>query len=328
MGKSLVGASQVRAWTTTRVPEAEQFAFWRDVVWEAFVPVALRREGEGPFRAEVTAWAVGPIGVSTIVSDPHWVSRMPEQITRRPGDAFFLNLPLSPGTSTSQAGRRAQPRKGDFVIVDSTAPFELEFTSPFRQVSLVLPHDLICPLLAAPWESTAVSVCGRTGVGAVASAAVRALADRGGVPDSAADRALAQQVAELIALSLGCAKAPPASANRSLLLRAAQDEAARSLGDPDLTPGRVAARIGISVRYLHQLFAEGGLSFGRWLLARRLEQSRRDLTDRRRAHWTITDIALHNGFRDPAYFSRTFRARYGRSPREERATHDRAAGPV
>lgn len=42
----------------------------------------------------------------------------------------------------------------------------------------------------------------------------------------------------------------------------------RSLGNPDLTPARVAERIGISVRYLHQLFADSGVSFGRWLLAR------------------------------------------------------------
>jgi AraC-like DNA-binding protein len=160
----------------------------------------------------------------------------------------------------------------------------------------------------------------------VTSAAIRALAERGGVPDKEADRALAQQLAELIALSLGQVKSPRPSANRSLLLRAAHDEATRSLGDPDLTPGRVAERIGISVRYLHQLFADSGISFGRWLLARRLQHSHRDLTDPTRAHWTITDVAVHNGFRDPAYFSRAFKAHYGRSPREERAARRDAAG--
>jgi AraC-like DNA-binding protein len=254
------------------------------------------------------------------------VSRTHTEIERRAGDVFFLNLPVSEGSSASQAGRLVRLRSGDFVIVDSTAPFELEFTRSFRQVSLSLPHDLLSPLLAAPWESTAVKVSGESGVGAVTSAAIRALAERGGVPDKEADRALAQQLAELIALSLGQVKAPPPSANRSLLLRAAHDEATRSLGDPDLTPGRVAERIGISVRYLHQLFADSGISFGRWLLARRLQHSHRDLTDPTRAHWTITDVAVHNGFRDPAYFSRAFKAHYGRSPREERAARREAAG--
>lgn len=310
--------ARARVWTTGALPEGEQFPYWREVVWQAFTPVALRRPDEGPFRGTVTAWSVGPLGVSMITSERQTVVRGPAEIARRPGDVFFLNLPLGPGSSAAQGGRAAHLAAGDFTIVDSASPFELGFTGPFRQISLMLPHELLSPLLAAPGQATAVRVPGDAGVGAVAAAAIQALVRGGGTLDREAARALASRLADLVALAAGGVVAPPPSATRALLLQAAQDEVERSLEDPELSPVTVAARIGISVRYLHRLFADTGSSFGRWVLTRRLERCLRDLQDPARRHWTIGEIAVQHGFADPGYFSRAFKARYGMTPRQAR----------
>jgi len=103
------------------------------------------------------------------------------------------------------------------------------------------------------------------------------------------------------------------------LLRSAKDEVERSLGDPGLTPAVVAARVGVSTRYLHRLFSDAGPSFGRWLLLRRLERSRSDLCDPHLGHWTVTEVAWHNGFADPSYFARVFKLHYGMTPSGLRA---------
>jgi hypothetical protein len=50
------------------MPVSEQFPFWREVVCEAFVPVALSRVKDGPFHSTVTAWSLGPLAISTIAS--------------------------------------------------------------------------------------------------------------------------------------------------------------------------------------------------------------------------------------------------------------------
>lgn len=313
------GVIRARVWKTGSLAVAEQFPFWREVVWEAFTPVALRRPDEGPFRGTVTAWSVGPVGVSVIASERQSVLRTPVEIARRAGDVFFLNLPLAPGSSATQGGRTARLDVGDFTLVDAASPFELEFTASFRQISLMLPHDLLAPLLAAPGQATAVRVPGDSGVGAVAAAAIRALVERGGPLDRQAARGLANRVADLVALSAGAVVVPPPSAGRALLLQAAQDEVERSLGNPELSPSQVAERVGISVRYLHRLFADTGSSFGRYVLTRRLERCRVDLQDPARRHWTIAQIALHHGLADPGYFSRSFKARYEMTPRQVRA---------
>jgi AraC-like DNA-binding protein len=305
-------------WSTAGLPEGEQFAFWRDVVWDAFVPVSLRRKHEGPFVASVTARHVGPLSVCHIVSPAQSVSRTPADIARHMGDVFFLNLPLTDGTFATQDGRVAELAKGDFVIVDGARPFELEFGRPFEQVSLMLPHDLLAPHLAAPTEATGARVTVDSGVGGVASAALRSLAFARGSFDRHAARAVADQLAGLIALAVGAVQARPRSASRALLLQSALDEVERSLGDPDLSPSLVARRINVSNRYLHRLFADRGPSFGHWVRIRRLERCHRDLADPARAHWTIGDLACHHGFTDPSYFTRAFKAHYGITPRERR----------
>jgi AraC-like DNA-binding protein len=157
-----------------------------------------------------------------------------------------------------------------------------------------------------------------SGVGGVASAALRSLAFARGSFDRHAARAVADQLAGLIALAVGAVQARPRSASRALLLQSALDEVERSLGDPDLSPSLVARRINVSNRYLHRLFADRGPSFGHWVRIRRLERCHRDLADPARAHWTIGDLACHHGFTDPSYFTRAFKAHYGITPRERR----------
>ncbi len=115
--------------------------------------------------------------------------------------------------------------------------------------------------------------------------------------------------------------------SRAALTEAALDEVERSLGDPDLTPTVVASRVGISTRYLHQLFSARDQSFGRRLAARRLERCRADLGDPALAELTIGEIGWRNGFTDPSYLARAFRRAYGVSPGEHRRAAASAALP-
>jgi acetamidase/formamidase/AraC-like DNA-binding protein len=100
----------------------------------------------------------------------------------------------------------------------------------------------------------------------------------------------------------------------------------RGLDDPELTPARVAQSEGISERYLQKLFEGVDDNFSHYVRERRLQRAWADLANPAEGHHTISEIAYRYGFGDSAHFSRTFRARFGLSPREFRQQEaDRAA---
>ncbi len=94
------------------------------------------------------------------------------------------------------------------------------------------------------------------------------------------------------------------------------------LPDTELSLRRLAAKSGVSTRYIQKLFASAKDTFSHYLRVRRLERCRMDLGSPMHARLSISEICFRWGFNDSAHFSRAFRNQYGQSPREYR----RAAG--
>jgi AraC-like DNA-binding protein len=93
-----------------------------------------------------------------------------------------------------------------------------------------------------------------------------------------------------------------------------------NLGDPQLSIDMVAAALKCSKRYIHRTFEGSGTTPERYLWEARLERCRQDLLSTGKRQLTISEIAFASGFNSSAHFSRTFRGRYGMTPREFRAT--------
>jgi len=306
--------------STEAVAAAERFAYWREVIWEQFLPIDARRPGDGAFAGAVAGRSLGPLTISRISSQAQRVCRTPALVERGGADAIYLNVQLRGEGSASQDGRTAHQRPGDLAAVDGTRPFELAFEADFEQLCVSFPLALLAPRLALPRAATAVRVGGDSGLGALLVNQLTLLARLGARLDREAGALVADQLIELLALALGRACEVPGTANRALLLQAAIDRIERDLGDPALSTEGVAHGVNISTRYLQRLFAEQGTSFGRWVLARRLERCHRDLADPALSHLSIGRIAERWGFVDRSHFARTFRDRYGLAPREHRAS--------
>jgi AraC-like DNA-binding protein len=106
--------------------------------------------------------------------------------------------------------------------------------------------------------------------------------------------------------------------NRTALLYRAKATIEAAIDDPGLNSAAIAQRLGISRRYLQDLFHAEGTTVTGWIWRRRLEMARRDLSDPLLANVSINEIAFRSGFSDPAHFSRRFRAAFETSPREFR----------
>ncbi len=86
----------------------------------------------------------------------------------------------------------------------------------------------------------------------------------------------------------------------------------------DLVPEQVAQAIGVSERYLRDLFATIDMSPRRFIWNCRLERCKIALSDPSQAHRSISEIAFAWGFNDMTHFSRYFRDSLGMSQREYR----------
>ncbi|MGW0927874.1 AraC-like ligand-binding domain-containing protein [Streptomyces sp. NPDC002644] len=140
--------------------------------------------------------------------------------------------------------------------------------------------------------------------------------------DPAAD-ALARSTTDLVrALLVSAARDRDDTAVRSVMgetvLTRAMSYARQHLGDPGLTPERIAVACSVSVRQLYQVLRREGVALEQWIIAERLGAARALLASPRHDTLTVAAVAARCGITDASWFARRFRAAYGMSPREFR----------
>ena len=131
------------------------------------------------------------------------------------------------------------------------------------------------------------------------------------VADPQLGRLSATHIYDLISLAIGATDEGRERAKQRGL-RAARIEAitADLIQNAVLSIDQLAARQGISPRYVQMLFEETGTTFSEFALERRLDVARSMLTSPRHATWSVATIALEAGFGDLSYFNRCFKRRY------------------
>jgi AraC-like DNA-binding protein len=131
---------------------------------------------------------------------------------------------------------------------------------------------------------------------------------------------LAGQALDLIAMTLTERTSAHVcqGAHRTVLVVRMRGFVEQHLHRDDLNGALIADAFRMSARSVRDIFAADRTTPGRYILARRLERARVLLADPAQHRRTISDIAYAVGFVELPHFSRSFRAAYGRSPREAR----------
>ena len=162
-------------WDVAVRPAREQFGYWREVICEAFVPLAPAplRPVEG-FRSRVETRPYNRIVRARIASQPQRTSHGIREVARTDGAYVFVNLQIAGTCAAEQGGRRSLVRPGQFTVVDTTEPYRFEFDGPWRMVSYRLPHDILGGCLEALRRQTA-DCRPNEGAGAVVAAVMSSM---------------------------------------------------------------------------------------------------------------------------------------------------------
>jgi AraC-like DNA-binding protein len=229
-----------------------------------------------------------------------------------------------PNWAASQHGRNPVLGPGDGVLMNNaevgsmllpdTAAF-ITFKVPVKAIAPLVPDISALIARRVPHDSQPLRLLVRY---------LGALQEEGALQSAELQRLAVTHVYDLFALALGATREAAEIANgrgmRAARLRAIKTDLAASLGRPELSINTVAARHGITPRYVQKLFETEGTTFSEFLLGQRLALAYQILTDPRFADRTVGSIALEVGFNDLSYFHRTFRRRFGATPADVRAT--------
>ena len=88
-----------------------------------------------------------------------------------------------------------------------------------------------------------------------------------------------------------------------------------NLAKPTLSAARAANELLISESYVHRMFASAGTTFSSDVMAQRLDCVRADLVSANCRRTPISAIAYKWGFNDLSTFNRSFKKRFGCTPR-------------
>ncbi|MER7582580.1 helix-turn-helix domain-containing protein [Kitasatospora sp. NPDC097691] len=291
-----------------------------------FVPLDLiAHEGVSPVGT-ITSRRLGPLQISEVEAGPQTVSRSRRRISQ--GGAEFLTVTLQHlGTARlTQDGRQALVGPGSFTCSDAGRPYERDQPEHVRFTAFRLPKAALGVTDDELRAITGTVFNGSSGTSGLIAGYLNRLAAQAADFDPGTGHRLALTTADLLAVLVrerqGLRGAPDQHAPQAArgMLARIEDYILRHLGEPDLSPTRIAEAHHISVRYLHKLFHAEGTTVSRWVQRERLERCRRELSRPARTMRAVSAVAHQWGFVSPSHFSRSFRTTYGMSPREWQAT--------
>ncbi|MET3916689.1 AraC-like DNA-binding protein [Variovorax sp. OAS795] len=310
--------------STDAVPRGQRLAYWTDMICNVYVQLGCDpvREGDtGDFEGSIRQHTLPSLDVSVVNSGPQKVMRTPGHISRSGDDYFLVSIQARGRGVVRQDGRDAVLAAGDFALYDSTRPYELLFDDSFEQIVLKLPGERLRSELHDTEALTATTVSGREGAGHLLLGMIRTLREDIDALQPASALAVANGVQSILVAglqTLPAARSPGLSSLTAYHLARVKRRIDEQLADPSLSVGSLAAELGVSSSHIHRVFKSEPLTPSQYIWERRLEACSRDLLDPRLAGRPVADIAYGRGFNDAAHFSRTFRERFGCSPREWR----------
>jgi AraC-like DNA-binding protein len=307
---------------TAVMAETERTAAWERAVRQWLGPVRVARPAqERPFEGALASRDLGYVRVLSLRADPMRLSRTTRLVAEAPDDRLALAVQVSGRGALHQDGRGTAVQPGELALLDLRRPFSLEQRRPFLLHLVRVPGAALGVSGARARQLTGRAVPASEGVAALLGPLVSTLvAQAEGTDDAVGDR-LAGNLADLLATLIDeqtLEHDHRARSGREHLLASIRRYIDDNLRDPDLSPAAIADAHRISVRYLHLLF-EGEESTVRKLIQRRrVEECARELARRGRVTPTVSAVARGWGFANVAHFSRSFKAVYGRSPRDWR----------
>lgn len=302
-------------------PAKQRVDWLKEVIGREYANVDITPPGQMRLYNDmfIYPWQQG-MRLSPIRSNAITLERLPREPAHITQDCYFAVLLTAGKYKLEQGGREVFLKPGEMSFYDATQPHRITIPEQFSKVLISIPRPLLDARQANISRLTATKLSAGRGVAAIAASMIGSTVAQLEQLDRSDFQALSEPVLELFSLSLAEMQGDSnqMSRHRGLALLRVKRFIANNLTDTELDATAIAAAVGLSVRYINNLFMEENTSLMRYLTQQRLERSRHYLASRLYQQLSITEIALRCGFNNMAHFSRIFHRLYGFSPRAYR----------
>jgi AraC-like DNA-binding protein len=275
----------------------------------------FRTQPTEPFNTRWETAELGPIAFAyTEITGARWERRL-QDIRNSDFDPIGINVMLEGTAQGDHDGRAFCQPAGTLLVHDFARP-SLHVSTASRTYSILVPRPIAAQRLAPLAGLHGLVIDGPAA--AMLASHVEHVHHALHRVDASLAEGLGQSLLSLAAhiIAEGRPHGDHRLSDEAMLRRRAEEEIERRLGRGDIAVTDLARALGVSRARLFGIFREEGGVHAQ-VVRMRLERARAALSDAERAE-PIGIIAHRLGFSDASHLSRSFRRRYGMTPREYR----------
>lgn len=308
---------------TVDLPECDRFEAWTERMGRTHAPMQLASDRAADYHGEQRVIGLGDVIVWPATFDHLVFRRTPKLVRQSDPEVFHLSLLRRGEAAARWGGQQVAYRIDDFHTNSSSRSYDISTgPDPVTMIGLEIPRALVALPARRADRVIGNRVPSRAGVGALlAQFLIQLVSDTGSYQPSDGSRlgiVAADLVTAVFAHALDAERyVTPETRARTLTL-SIKSFIRRHLGDPELTPARIAAAHHISRSYLYRLFQAEGTTVGAYVREQRLKNACRDLADPALRTMPIHAVGARWGFPRAAEFTRAFRTAQGVPPSEYR----------
>lgn len=269
---------------------------------------------DGDFHGEIDTSYAGSLKLSTVTTRNVNLFRTRQEI-RSGNDAWFYTVfQLAGQADIEQDARQVKLQTGDMTLIDASRPCSILWQQTSRQVSLLLPRQLLENQL----RGSGISVATRLDKSLpMVQLSQRLLHESMSSPQLSASESEAALDAMVCLLRPMLHQREVAPSRREKQFQKIMTLIDDAIQEEHLRPEWLADETGMSVRSLYRLFADKGLVVAQYIKNRRLDLCAQAL-QRAPDDEKLAGIGYRWGFSDHSHFSTAFKQRFGISPGEYR----------
>jgi AraC family transcriptional activator of tynA and feaB len=293
--------------------QRESFAVWLSDINQ--ICGAFDGEASAPnFSARIEEYCQGALKMSVVDASHLCLRRQQREVAQVSSHHYYAVFQLAGSACMAQGEARETLSVGEIMFIDNARPSAFTYSDASRQLSLILPYDLVGHTLPHRRIAGGHKIAAGMAVAGLAAQLLLATRAQGelSVPES---EAVLESTLNLLRPALDAS--PQQVDPHERIFRKGLELIERHIREAELSPEFVAQEIGVSMRGLYRIFAKHGLVVAQYIKHRRLDLCAQALRQGGGSE-KLAVVGYSWGFSNSSYFTTAFKARFGVSPSEYR----------